>query len=151
MNRVHSCSPLFPAAVEQRDFYCSAWHLTKEEHTLSVVNFPFYCREVARRERCRLQAFSLSADYFTHMAKWLIEFRAGRIRAEMIFFIMSCRVGGMLARTPTVSNLIILSLRKLFMIRCTRHNWRNGCSSPPITRPQPTLSLSSHRLLAAPH
>ena len=39
VERAHSCSLLFPAAVEERDFNCSAWHFTKQEHTLSLVNF----------------------------------------------------------------------------------------------------------------
>lgn len=152
MNRAHSCSLLFPAAAEERNFNCSAWHFTKEEHTLSVVNLPFYCPKVARRERCHMQAFSLSvsADYFTHMVKWFenlgLNCIAKNLRRDLWTWRNACR-SFLHTATEDVSD-------RRSMMRCTRYNWRNGCSSAPITQPRPTLSSPSwlsRRLLAAPH
>ena len=44
------------------------WDFTEEEHTVSVVNLPFYCPEVAKREKRHTTAFTLAVctDNYTH-------------------------------------------------------------------------------------
>lgn len=56
VDRAHSCSVLFPAAVKEENVNCSARHFTEEEHTLSLINFPFLQPRLMRQRRCHLQA-----------------------------------------------------------------------------------------------